>query len=1191
VSEAKRAQDAEARLAAQSRFEHPLVLEAGAGTGKTAALVARVVGWCLGPGWERALEQRGADTPRERLAAHVLSRVAAITFTEAAAAEMGQRVAEALEQVESGNAPRGVAVAALPGTPELRAERAVALRAVLDQLRVQTIHAFCRRLLAEHPLEAGLHPGFAVDADEGGQKAVVREVLEAALPALFADSRAMLRLARAGVGPARIEQELLFLLRNGVSLEALRADPFAAEAVAALWARVREPLAAFVTLDAGRLAGLGGRARAVSAAASALACLHERMGDPEVDPAALFELARQLEVAPLKKWSKADFGKLGAELLGADREPLGTRAAVLLPLVVHLQRLDAELLRAAREVVVPLYSETLRVLRARGIETFSALLVDARRLLRDAPAVCGRVRRGLDQLLVDEFQDTDPVQCEIVRLIALDGPRSERPGLFLVGDPKQSIYGWRNADLAAYERFVGEVRAAGGKDASLVVNHRSTPAVLDEVSRLFSATLVYEPGVQPHFEALLPASGARDAAFDGDRAAIEYWVAWRWDSETGQPARTTAAQGEALEAEAVAADIAELGRGGTAWKDIGLLFRAGTGLETYLAELRRAGVPFAVEGDRSYFERREIIEAGALVRCVLDPNDHLALLTLLRSAVAGVPDAALVPLWARELPARMAELYGASAEQRGAMDALILEAEAEVPSDVPGIERVAGWADALRAAARALGLLRESFDRDPADVFVEKLRVLSFFEVTESARYLGAYRLANLDRFFRDLQNALRDGEGDPQAILRALREDVAERREAEEGRPREAIDDAVQVMTIHKAKGLDFEHVYVLQLHKGRGRRAQPRAELWDERLELELFGVPSLGYDRVEARRDAVERAEQVRTLYVAATRAKRRLVLAGVHREHAARPGSDTPIVLLEQREGGLPDLQREAARFDGASAGSAFEAADARWVFPALRPPLSGPRHVQRRPQLDVEAVRSAATVLAERRRAAAASAGRPFKGVVSAAAVTAEPESVSAFPGDIATAAAAGTLVHAALERLDLRADPHDAVVAARENLVDALPADLDSEGRKAVLDRAAQVLERLVAGPLLQRLGEIADHVVARELDVLLPPSVEGPSGFVSGAVDLVYRDPADGALVVADYKTDRIGDPADLAAKARHYAPQGALYVSALQHALGLDAPPRFELWFLDAGEIVACGAETAPASHPSAGPGRGSP
>ena len=208
-------------------------------------------------------------------------------------------------------------------------------------------------------------------------------------------------------------------------------------------------------------------------------------------------------------------------------------------------------------------------------------------------------------------------------------------------------------------------------------------------------------------------------------------------------------------------------------------------------------MPFAVEGDRSYFQRREVIEAAALVRCILDPHDHLALLAVMRSVVIGVPDAALIPLWVRGFPARASALHGAAEVELDSLRGLIGDAAKELPGDVPGIERVAGWECNLLAALRALALLRESFAQDPADRFVENLRTRFLVEATEAARYLGAYRVANLDRFFRDLLTALEDGSGDPHAVLRSLRSDVVQRREAEEGRPRESAEDAVRITTI----------------------------------------------------------------------------------------------------------------------------------------------------------------------------------------------------------------------------------------------------------------------------------------------------------------------------------------------------------------------------------------------------------
>ena len=197
----------------------------------------------------------------------------------------------------------------------------------------------------------------------------------------------------------------------------------------------------------------------------------------------------------------------------------------------------------------------MRTLRARGIETFSALLRDTRDLLASSPGVCRSVRAGIDQLLVDEFQDTDPVQCDILRMLAFDGPAEDRPGLFLVGDPKQSIYGWRNADLAAYDGFLAELRKAGGRVETLVVNYRSTPAVLEEVSRLFTGVMEASPGVQPPFVELLASPEVEDTPVEADRAPVEHWVSWDWDAENQEARKTANPRGDQLEAEAVAADL------------------------------------------------------------------------------------------------------------------------------------------------------------------------------------------------------------------------------------------------------------------------------------------------------------------------------------------------------------------------------------------------------------------------------------------------------------------------------------------------------------------------------------------------------------------------------------------------------------------------------------------------------------
>ena len=234
--------DAESRYRAQVIFDTPLVLEAGAGTGKTSTLVARVVCWCLGEGWERGEErereivhrrEQSPESVRDRVAADVLSRVSAITFTEAAAAEMAERAGEAFSGLASGELRPGLMEEALPADLEERRLRARALLGGLDHLVVRTIHAWCRRLLARHPLESGMHPGFQVDADGRLQAAVVREVVEEATRDAYASTEGsvLLDLAVQGYGPRELEATLLVLLEKGVTPSALAADPFAPERI------------------------------------------------------------------------------------------------------------------------------------------------------------------------------------------------------------------------------------------------------------------------------------------------------------------------------------------------------------------------------------------------------------------------------------------------------------------------------------------------------------------------------------------------------------------------------------------------------------------------------------------------------------------------------------------------------------------------------------------------------------------------------------------------------------------------------------------------------------------------------------------------------------------------------------------------------------------------------------------------
>jgi len=1188
--------DGSARLAAKREFDRPVVLEAGAGTGKTATLVARVVCWCLGPGWERASTEarndgafgRGNTGDADGLAARVLGGISAITFTEAASAEMAARVGAALAELQSGGLPLGVDEEDLGLAPEERALRARALRAHVERLEVRTIHAFCRRLLAEHPMEASLAPGFEVDADETRLERALRSTLERTLRRGLEQpvDEDLVALASEGVGPAEIEASALELVRRGARSTDLADDPLGPEALAPVVDGLRVCLAELEPLARPMRGGRSGET--LEAVRGSLA-LFEAPSPDRAEFLALVgrlrELWPDLTLKRLAAWSKSDLGKTDAALVAEHTDELAHRARLVRDRLEGLLSLEPRKLDAGRRVVASILRGVEEALASEGVVTFADLLTGARRLLEEHPAIARRVRERIDLLLVDEFQDTDSEQCAVLRRLALTG--EVRPSLFLVGDPKQSIYGWRSADLAAYDAFVEDVRAAGGVVHALSRNFRSRPAILDEVRRVVEPIMERHEGVQPHFEGLL---AVREAAEDGPDP-VEYWVSWTAEDGRVSPKSDDKGASYELEARTIAHDIARLHADGLPWRDFALLFRATGNVDLYLQALRERGIPYAVQRDRSYYQRREVIDASAALRCVLDPADHLALATFLRSPMCGVPDAALEGLWERDLPALLEGLRGRSPELEARVAATVEEAAAALPEDVPGLDAVADWRVGAQAALAAVAELRASFESDPADVFVERLRALLLPDAIEAARYLGAFRLANLERFYRGFVATLESERGDTQALLRSLRTSLEGARPAEEARPPDAARDAVQILTYHGSKGLEFPCVYLPQLHRNSPADSPPENhfERTPGGCEYALFGSPTPGYGSVRERARRVEAAERVRLLYVALTRAEERLVLCGSFPDpkEKRKPWQRCrQLVQLLAHRGGALEATRQLSFCEGDPT-PWVDAHGVRWSLPGLSAPgasRAAVRGAESEP-VDAGGVVDASEALAAARARALRHRSRPFSAAPSAMAT--DPDGEAAAPstrrhggGALEREAArlAGTLVHRALECLDLDAPAEDELERRLDELSHRAEVAAPPETARAVQERAREVLANAASHGLIERLRSLGENVLARELPILVAPDREGgeetgaPVSFHAGAIDLVYRDPDDGRLVVADFKTDRAdeegGEDGDLVER---YRQQGAHYVRAVARALSLEQEPRFELWLLDAGRVLS--------------------
>jgi len=377
--------------------------------------------------------------------------------------------------------------------------------------------------------------------------------------------------------------------------------------------------------------------------------------------------------------------------------------------------------------------------------------------------------------------------------------------------------------------------------------------------------------------------------------------------------------------------------------------------------------------------------------------------------------------------------------------------------------------------------------------------------------------------------------------------------------------------MTIHGAKGLDFDHTYLVQAHQASRREGRETSTVVrvGSRWFFKLLGIPWPQWHEGLRYRDAVRRAELVRTLYVAMTRARERLVIVG---DWEGRGGADSHLALLRHRRPQPPPTPT-----DGDGQWRWVDAAGVRWVTPPrLEAGELAPAVATDGPPLDVAGAIAEAERLEELRAAARERAARQRGGTVTGQ-VGAEQERKWEEEGagrsvPASVAAAAGTAVHAVLEQLDLSAPLAAQLERWSARLPLLLAAEAEARDQAAAAARAAELLRRFERSGMAQRLEGLAAAVVAREVPVLLPAGEggSGPLEYLTGAVDLLYREPGSEELVVVDFKTDALVGDDEIAQAATRYRRQGELYCQALRDALALPSPPHFELWFVHPGRVV---------------------
>ena len=1070
------------QLVAIERRDGDLLLDAGAGSGKTSVLVERFVRSVL----EDELE---------------VGAILTITFTEKAAAEMRDRIRRRLRELGADDAARAT-----------------------EGAFISTIHGFCARVLRAHALAAGLDPAFVVlDAQDAERLA----------DAAFDD--ALEELARRGSGTHPLAIDLIASYTAGGLRAAIQS--LHAELRSRGERRPRLPaLGPAPDLDAAR----GEIKRAGAAALAELGAID----DPGAKVLqAIARLERLPDVIAVEDPWPGDIWSVG--LPGGNGAALSTDTCVRYTEALTAFRKAAEHRRAERahgllDRLLRLFGE--RYLRAKrevsGLD-FEDLELECRELLRSDAALRERYRERFARIMVDELQDTNQVQLELIELIATGN-------LFTVGDAQQSIYGFRHADVELFERL-GERLAAVGARATLDTNFRSRPEILAVINGVFE----HELG-----GSFRPLRAGRDGAPDGDDAdgspRVELLVADKgaeWTMEgLGSPWRIA-------EARALAARVERLLGDGTAARDVVLLTRATTDLRVYERALEDRGIPTYVIGGRGYWAHPQVIDMVGYLEALANPRAEEALFTVLASPLVGVSADALVVLAATARDRRR-DPWSVLREPDGAFDAL------------DSVDR-----DLLDRFANLFAIEREVAARAGAERLIDRVLDRTGYDLTVLAMPGGQRRLANI----RKLMRLAREHEAAHGPDLRGFLELVAGRarglgagdaRESEAPVEGEALD-AVRLMTIHRAKGLEFEVVCVADLGRGPrwrtelirvgrdGRFGMRLAEPGTGRRESAL-DYKALGDERLEA-----EAREERRLFYVAMTRARERLILSGAAKLDAwpalENGGGGGPIVWIgpavEQQPGvevtfvGPEDVPAPVEVVDDAVVREieldAIHDAPVAPDAPPAAPPVSTLSYSSL-----AEYQRCGYRFYAERVLRLPPLPGQAARGAGGMG------ETLGAI-----TPLDRGTLVHALLERLDFRRPvrPTEAMIAeawARSGLSAALGADDGAQ--------VAELVERFAAGDLCRRLGRAtAVRREARFRFLLGGGATAGGGGatgggggatggggvLIGGVFDVIAREPG-GRTLVVDYKTDRLegADPQALADSS--YSTQRLVYALAALRA-----------------------------------------
>jgi ATP-dependent helicase/nuclease subunit A len=1086
-----------------------VVSGAGAGAGKTYMLVT-LLAYLLSP---------EAPAPLD------VEQVVAFTYTEKAAREMKERLRDRINELARSGAR----------------QHWRRVRDRLELLSIGTFHSFCQRLVAAYPAEAGVDPAF--------------EVMEEVSADLLLDEvTAELCQGLADAGTPEAEELLLAFDMYGLTeavpsvVKGLRLRGVAvAEALAQTQAHAGDPGACLADLRtaAEQWLALDEKSEAYqrekAAFAPRWAAVQARLGagagaggasGAEVTASLLDELGRLVNLPAAQ-------GKARKPLVAAMREAVGglTQAFTC--------RVACGLLRLADRA----WQEFQARKAAQGVLDFDDLVWKARLVLQ-RPEVRAEWAGRIQKVLVDEFQDTDQLQWEVIcLLVGLDGAPSPAdtgaalpPGrLFIVGDKKQSIYRFRGAQVEVFDSVTARVLADGGAFKPLQTNYRSRPGVISFVNALFARLGV----VATESDAMLV-----DRAPAPDPATVELLLtaeegATRTDEALLIADRIRQLVDSGMQVEEKGGKLRPVRYG-----DFAILLRAMTRVQEYAHALGARGIPHYVVSGRGFYDRQEVQDLINLLQAVVNPDDAVSLLGALRGPAFALRDDTLVLL--------------TGAGRRTLADGL-RQAEELLSA---GEER-----DRATAAAALLERLRAVCQQEPAPRALDLVLEATGLLKVVAAQADGEQAVANIRKIGRWVLEGTAGGLRDLAGLVRWLQ--MGRDREVREGMAglaEEGDPTTVKLLTVHKAKGLEWP-VVVLADASGQARGGgEPVRYVPGKGLALRVRGalgeeLPNHLWEEFKEAEKQADQLESLRLFYVAATRARDLLVVSGrpekakantwlKHLEFLYQGASESPAGAPEGWAGGPVRVLTRAEVPDSAVASPEAAAQAAATITPG--DVAAGVARVLHN-TAPVKATAEVATASSTRLMDLQACARRYYLKYVLGMPELAAPGQRQAWdvPGDGEEEATEtvdpllrGEVLHWICERLE-SAEQIDA-------LVDQALERFRLKGAAGAQELGAQaraMLQRFTADDLFGRMrrGQMRSEVPFRLTTCGLQ---------LEGRFDALGYD-EQGRPLLVDYKTNR--NPR-VAEEAEHYRLQMSIYVLAARQ-LGYDVQEAV-LYFLESGQ-----------------------